>query len=755
MVMWSWTSSGAAALAWIAASGFAPANAQDVGDRTTDGLSREQMWTAPTAEDWAKPCLITWQRTWGDALAISKETGRAILVCTNMDGEIASEHYAGIRYRQPDVARLYEPYVTVIASVYRHNPRDYDERGQRIPCPRFGDVTCGEHIRIEPILYEKFFDGRRIAPRHVMVELDGSETYDVFYAFDTASVFDNIRDGIANRDAPPPRPFQGDRPILERVASRDIRDRKVVEAAYEAGDKAMREALIARAREHGNAEPLDLLRLAVFGFDVDLGRSAREALAQQKTMNATELIADALKVPMDTSERDGLIGALENIGESSPKAKTLAVVHRGLTRTSDSVNVGDWSQSLAGQNASDPLARSYEREARLQAQNQVLKNEDPDALAALSTAFLDRAFEAQAAAVDAPSKLEYRMLLMDARTTALRAEELGGEDWRIDAVVSLCTYYLHEDPEGVHERAEASVNSLPPGEASFHAMAILELFAKVRCQAIAAAMRQKEDWPGTWLTDVNAACAVLAQHPMGTDSQVAWHYDILIWLGGEGQAGRALSAGLHRFPASPVLHERLRMKTLQDKGVRGLQGVYARLLEQHPESGVLAWFAGYAEQVSADFFRRRGRHEDADAAYTRGIELYDRSARQDESLQDSVDHQVALCFGGQAKIALESEDNPRAVERVLASFARRPDSAAILDDLNLSTVDTAKMLLTRLKAEELSPLADALQAGLDKLRPDQLALPAYERELPPEGRGNRDGGRRGGRGGQGRRGRDG
>jgi len=46
-----------------------------------------------------------------------------------MDGEIASEHYAGIRYRNPDIAALYEPYVCVIASVYRHTPRDYDEQG--------------------------------------------------------------------------------------------------------------------------------------------------------------------------------------------------------------------------------------------------------------------------------------------------------------------------------------------------------------------------------------------------------------------------------------------------------------------------------------------------------------------------------------------------------------------------------------------------------------------------------------------------
>ena len=120
-------------------------------------ITREQMWPAATGEEWQRPVLITWQRTWEDALAVSAETGKAILICVNMDGEIASEHYAGIRYRQKEITDLYEPYVPVIASTYRHTPRDYDENGERIPCPRFGTVTCGEHIGIEPYLFENFF----------------------------------------------------------------------------------------------------------------------------------------------------------------------------------------------------------------------------------------------------------------------------------------------------------------------------------------------------------------------------------------------------------------------------------------------------------------------------------------------------------------------------------------------------------------------------------------------------------------------
>ena len=209
--------------------------------------SREAMWPAPTQEDWAKPCAIRWQRTWEDALAVSEKTRRPILVCVNMDGEIASEHYAGIRYRQPEIAALYEPYVTVIASVYRHTPRDYDENGQRVPCPRFGTVTCGEHIALEPLVFDRFLDGQRVAPRHIMVELDGTETYDVFYAFDTDSVFERIRTGIEDRPEKIPPRLEDARTAVERVTSHDSADREAVETAWVKGDRVVRRELLRAA----------------------------------------------------------------------------------------------------------------------------------------------------------------------------------------------------------------------------------------------------------------------------------------------------------------------------------------------------------------------------------------------------------------------------------------------------------------------------------------------------------------------------
>ena len=311
-----------------------------------DGISREQMWYSPTEEDWAKPCLVQWQRTWDDALGVAKESGKPILICVNMDGEIASEHYAGVRYRQPEIAALYSPYVSVMASVYRHAPRDHDDEGNRIPCPRFGGVTCGEHIALEPVLFEKFFEGERVAPRHIMYELSGGEQYDVYYAFDTDSVFAAVREGIENRTPVEPAINRGDRSLFERVASRETLDRLEVEAAYRSGDKVVRRRLLEAAGSYKDVPQVDLLRLALFGPDAELRTIAWDVLLMNPTPDSISLISDVLDLPLDAADRDALIAALVQLSELSPEARTLAAVYQGLGGGSKKVDTSRWETAL-------------------------------------------------------------------------------------------------------------------------------------------------------------------------------------------------------------------------------------------------------------------------------------------------------------------------------------------------------------------------------------------------------------------------
>ncbi|MEQ8763715.1 MAG: hypothetical protein RL885_07305 [Planctomycetota bacterium] len=715
-----------------------PAKAQPPG-----GVDREAMWYAPTTEDWKKPVLITFQRTWEDALTVAREEQKAILVCVNMDGEIASEHYAGVRYRQPDIAQLYEPYVCVIASVYRHTPRDYDEAGERLLCPRFGSVTCGEHISIEPLVYEKFLDGRRIAPRHIMVELDGSEVYDVFYAWDTDSVFQAIQDGIANREIDPRTIVRGDRPILERVASRHIEDRKAVEEAFKEGDKELRAKLLAAAQEHPEAAPLDLLRLAIFGLDSELSERARNALAKVDSEDATGLIVEALRVPMGDQDRETLIGALERLGETSSRAKTLAVVQRGLSGGQSAVNVEGWTDRLAGA-AYQPATDYVDLGSQLEQKSSMTKDQPKSAesqleLAEASLAYVVNPETAAGLAGDPKTAQSFQKLLYeDALEQAFEAESLGAEGWRVDAVVALASYYLG-DKEAAYERAADAVKALPPGDASWNAMAVLGLFAESRRQAILDALGQKEEWPKEWLTDVHSTYSILAKHPLGTAGQVVAHYDFLRRLGATDKASRALQEGLARFPESPMLHDRLRGRILADRGVQGLEAVYARMLQGENVQPITRWYAGLATMVTAELQRRNGNSDEALAAYDRAMALYEQYIEEQPDNRDSADHYIALALAGQSRVKFQDRDADAALDLLIASLQRRPQSAATQDGMNLSPADTARTLRGYFRREEKVDQLQRLEAALSKLDPELLQLPAYEREVGPDGRPVRQG----------------
>lgn len=708
-------------LAVLATSSFG----QDAGQPR---VNREQMWPAATAEEWKKPVLITFQRTWEDAVAVSKATGKPILICINMDGEIASEHYAGIRYRQPEICKLYEPYVCVIASTYRHNPRDYDDQGRRILCPRFGSVTCGEHIAIEPIVYEKYLDEKRIAPRHIMIELDGAETYDVYYANDTDSVFKAIEEGITAREAKPKNIVRGDRSIVERVASPDIVDRIAVEEAYQQGDADLRRKLLAAAREQGGQAPLDLLRLAVFGLDADLAKQARGALAKSESEGTTDLVADALRVPMEKTERDSLIAALNRLGANSPRARWLAVVHEGLLGESGSIDLDAWSKASREYVPSSMSKDITELEAKQREWGGTYSAKPLDAQASIELAEASLAL-----ALKARKDFEYgiqmakavsRHMFEDARIAADRAAKLDATPWRVNTVRALAAYY-RGNTEAAYRFAADAVMELPPGEPSWNSMAVLTVFGEGRFKAIKAAAKAGEKWPPEYLTDLEAAYTALLHHPLSTDDQVLWHYDLLEWLGVKDRAQRVLESGLAKFPQSPKLHQRLRLSILRTKGVRAMQTVYENLIDIDEPDPNMVWYAGYASVVAADFYRRRGVAAAALQAYDRAIELYDLASAAVPAWKDAADRPVALAFAGKARLAYERGDDAAATADIITSFARSPGSVGTRDDLGITPAATAQMLMARLIELKEQDLIAALETAIGKLDP-ALLVPEEE-----------------------------
>lgn len=697
------------------------------GDRENQGLSREQMWPAPTAEDWKKPCLIKWQRTWEDAVAVSKETGKPILICINMDGETASEHYAGIRYRQPEVAKLYEQYVCVIASVYRHNPRDYDDQGRRIPCPRFGGVTCGEHIWIEPIIYKKFCDGKRVAPRHICVDLEGNEVYDVFYTNDTASVFDAVREG--RKKLPPALApiIRGDRPLVERVASRAAQDRNAVEKAYLEGDEQTRRELIDAARKNPDAAPIDLLRLAIFGLDVDLGRAAREALVRLDTIDATQLMSDALQVPMDDKDRDALIAALRQLGDKSVRARWLAGIHQGLSGKSSTVKLEKWAAARGGAQYPAPAFGGYGRTGYVEDKTTAAEEhpDDPAARIELAEATLALALKAPETWASNPrvARLAQRHLYDDAKRIAKEAKALGAPVWRTESVLALAAYY-DGDRKAAYPHAEAAMQGLPPDDTSWRSMAVVTIFAESRWKAIKAAVREGKDWPPEWLTDLHSAYTILLRHPLGTDRQVLWHYELLDWLGAHRRASRVLREGIARFRDSPGLHRKLRERILKWRGPDALEAEYDKLLEEHRDPARLEPFAGMASVAAAELHRKQNDFGKARDAYGRAIAHYERAVEANAGDRTAADAAIALALAGRARVAFDLNDDEGALADLLASFRRDPNSAGTRDGLNITPGETAQYLRTRLKETGKTDLLEQLDkalSGLDQelLRPER------------------------------------
>jgi hypothetical protein len=257
-------------------------------------------------------------------------------------------------------------------------------------------------------------------------------------------------------------------------------------------------------------------------------------------------------------------------------------------------------------------------------------------------------------------------------------------------------------------------------------MAVLTIFAEGRYQAIKAAARARQRWPARWLTDLNSAYSALLHHPLATDTQVLWHHDFLIWLGARNRASRFLSAGLRRFPDSAVLHDRLRARTLEDKGVAALEAVYDGMLAEDDPPPNLRWFAGYASLTAADFHRKAGRAEEAHAAYARSIAHFDAAAEGNPASRESADHYAALAMAGRARLFYEQGDDERCLKEIVGSFQRRPGSAGTPDGLGITPASTAQMLIARLTEQERLDLVEKVVAALGELDPELL--------IPPEDR---------------------
>jgi len=314
---------------------------------------------APVAVSRADEHQIHWQRSLEDALALAKAEGRPLFVAVNMDGESASERIVRENYRDPSFVESTRHCVCLVASVFRHNPRDYDDAGRRIPCPRLGVVTCGEHIALEPILYDKLLHGERVAPRHALFRSDGTKLWDHSLMFDlreldallARSAEEHARTKNATTSTAKDTGLDA-RSAWRRLASaRDAAGRARFEDAVAAvEDPATLASVLDAVRTEGDAGSIDALRVALHRLVVMERKGGILALQRDRLVaaaSATKLTTalaavvrgrlaaiDGVPIDLDRAADDTLLPLLARLdgGSKATRSVLLAFAATGDPR---------------------------------------------------------------------------------------------------------------------------------------------------------------------------------------------------------------------------------------------------------------------------------------------------------------------------------------------------------------------------------------------------------------------------------------
>ncbi len=264
---------------------------------------------------------IHWQRSLEDAQALSRAQGRPILIAINMDGESASENIVRERYRDPKFVALTRRFVCLGASAFRHGERDHTYDGRRLLSPRLGAITSGEAMALEPILYDAYLGGERIAPRHALILPDGTKIFDVFQLFDLRELDRLLED--AQKLAPPAtEPDHG--PV---DASRLTRDGWLkLASAVDNRERARFEALLAAPAplEHLEAGLDALAQVANVGsieaLRIAFGRAA-EAPERIVPLATKVALTRKLEIPAAALLRELLSDVPEHCAAASPTAR--------------------------------------------------------------------------------------------------------------------------------------------------------------------------------------------------------------------------------------------------------------------------------------------------------------------------------------------------------------------------------------------------------------------------------------------------
>lgn len=676
------------------------------------GGRRNGGWGEPiTDADRAAPPLVPWQRDLADALAIQARTGKPLLIAVNADGEPASESLAWKRYRDPEFAALAEGFVCLVTSPDRRTPRDYDDRGRRLVDERFGRIVNGEALSIEPVLYERWFDGRRVAPRHIGVAPDGTVLFDLAMVNDLTLIDRALEEHGRPGPATPDPATLSDAQLLD---SPDAGHRAELERRFVNGDRSARIRLAHAALDPSrDTQQPQLVRLALRDDDPAVRAAGVDVLAAHETPSTLELFRRAFRVAVaDPGATAQLIDALDRIalgegpGALLAEAATRRDLQVGLSLRSGLVDVGQWQAALAFAPEPAPAPTAAERDALDQAltaaERARRERPGPD----VDVEFARLTLRYALATLDAGDDPTF--LLEDALRYAEHAIASAREDGRAHAYAARCAHLLDDADAAVHHAMHA-LTRLTRHAGTRIAADTLALFAQRRVQAIYAAMADNAEVPATWIADANAAYAVLLDHPAATESALRAYLDWLNQIGGWGIEADAAPRAVAKFPESAALHERWRSQLLRDDGARALEAAYDAGAPDGADAATWEWFRGLAKLVAAERHVEDRRPGDALAAYARSVETFDASIALNADFRDSASHYQALSLAAMARLFADRGDLDAAAKLARAALDKRPASADSPDGLGETPRATAAAIATTLETAGRAVEASALR----------------------------------------------
>lgn len=665
-------------------------------------------------EQRGKPVLMPWQRTLEDALALSAARQQPILVCVNMDGESASESLAWYRYRDPEFAGLAAGFVCLIVSPDTHAPRSHDDRGRRVLDPRLGPVLDREHIDIEPLLYERWFGGQRVAPRHVGISPAGEILFDLYLLGDLGEIDEALREhGV---------------PVMETLempdvptmlARPDARWRVELERRAVEGEWRERFELAAGALSTSRrVQHPELVRLALRDPDARVRRQVLWTVARELAVLEVELWDEALRVAASEPTLSGVLRAalarLARGATGSPlaiQASRRLAVHSGLAAGSLSLDVEAWITALSGVQGPAEVPPTAEELDALSGEAAVLEAAlvdapDDHALRTRQARVLLRLAEALLASGQDPS-----FALGDARVAAEAALERGAQDGTAAAVAAVASRLL-SDPERVGWFASQALPGLVAGEPGGRlAVETLRALAQSSTGTIYAALGESRAPSASEVSDAWAAWQVLLAHPLGTARDAVAGVVFLDALGARAEQARFGRRAVRRFPDDADLHAWLRAQVLRDEGASALELAYADLAREHGGEATVQWFHGVALLSAAEARVINGESAQAAADYAMSLERLRASYTERMEFADSARHYETLALAGAARVALALGDLDGALRDARAALDTRADSLQVPDGLGVAPRATADLVARALRAVGRAAEADSLRTS--------------------------------------------